>query len=279
MDCSGPLRNKARFWTDVSLDGLELLYADYQTQEFAPHSHDSYAIGVVHSGALSFSPKSQSNVVPSGNIMVIHPGEVHTGRCVGEAGCKYRMFYVHPTFLLELYQHLSGKLAQSLFFRNQNIKDNNTANLLHSLHAAIEKSKTPAIEKESRMIEALTHLLVRHATPRPFGIQETANRKYVRIAKEFIEENYKDNLTLKEIAMVVNISPFHLLRMFKEDVGLAPHAYLTQYRIRKAMHLLSKGTPIVQVALQTGFCDQSQFTKRFKQLVGTTPGHFRNTPQ
>lgn len=89
----------------------------------------------------------------------------------------------------------------------------------------------------------------------------------------------KDNLTLKEIAMVVNISPFHLLRMFKEDVGLAPHAYLTQYRIRKAMHLLSKGTPIVQVALQTGFCDQSQFTKRFKQLVGTTPGHFRNTPQ
>ena len=181
MNPRSPLQNKANFWTDVSLDWLELLHADYQTQEFAPHSHDSYAIGVVHSGALSFRPKSPSDVVPSGNIMVIHPGEVHTGRCVGEGGCKYRMFYVHPTFLLELYQHLSGKPAQSLFFRNQNIKDNKTADLLHSLHAAIEKSKAPAIEKESRMIEALSHLLVRHATPRPFVIQETVNRKYVQI--------------------------------------------------------------------------------------------------
>jgi AraC-like DNA-binding protein len=279
MDRCNPLQNKARFWADLSLDGLELLYADYQTQEFAPHTHDSYAIGVVHSGALSFRPKSPSDVVSSDNIMVIHPGEVHTGRCVGENGCKYRMFYVHPTFLLELHQHLSGKPAQSLFFRNQNIKDNSTASLLHSLHAAIEKSKAPAIEKESRLIEAMTHLLVRHATPRPFVIQERPSRKYVRIAKEFIEEHYKDNLTLKEIARAVNTSPFHLLRMFKAEVGLAPHAYLTQYRIRKARHFLSKGTSIVEVALRTGFCDQSQFTKRFKQLVGTTPGQFRNTEQ
>jgi AraC-like DNA-binding protein len=189
------------------------------------------------------------------------------------------MFYLQPKFLLELHQHLSGKPAQSLNFQNQNIKDNNTANLLHSLHAAIEKSKAPAMEKESRLIEAMTHLLVRHGTPRPFVIQDTPNRKYVRIAKEFIEEHYVDNLTLKEIARVVNISPFHLLRMFKAETGLAPHAYLTQYRIRKARHSLSKGTPIVQVALQTGFCDQSQFTKRFKQLVGTTPGQFRKTAQ
>lgn len=279
MDRCGPLQNKARFWTDVSLDGLELLHADYQTQEFAPHTHDSYAIGVVLSGALSFRPKSPSDVVLSGHIMVIHPGEVHTGRCVGEDGCKYRMFYVHPTFLLELHQHLSGKTAHSLFFRNQRIKDDNTAGLLHSLHVAIEKSKAPAIEKESRLIEAMTHLLVRHATPRPFVFQETLNRKYVRTAKEFIEEHYKNNLSLKEIARAVNTSPFHLLRMFKAETGLPPHAYLTQYRIRKARHFLSKGTPIVQVALQTGFCDQSQFTKRFKQLVGTTPGQFRNTAQ
>lgn len=279
MDRCGPLQNKARFWTDVSLDGLELLYADYQTQEFAPHTHDSYAIGVVHSGALSFRPKSPSDVVPSGNIMVIHPGEVHTGRCVGEDGCKYRMFYLQPKFLLELHQHLSGKPTQSLNFRNQNIKDNNTANLLHSLHGAIEKSKAPAMEKESRLIEAMTHLLVRHGTPRPFVIQDTPNRNYVRRAKEFLEEHYQNKFTLKEIAQAVNISPFHLLRMFKAEVGLPPHAYLTQYRIRKARHFLSKGTPIVQVALRTGFCDQSQFTKRFKQLVGATPGQFRNTEQ
>jgi AraC-like DNA-binding protein len=279
MNRHSPLQNKARLWADESLGGLELLYADYLTQEFAPHTHDCYAIGVVQSGALSFKPKSPSNVVPSGNIMVIHPGEVHTGRCVDEGGCKYRMFYVHPTPFLELYQHLSGKLEQSLFFGNQNIKDNETAKQLYSLHVAIESHQAPAIEKESRLIAVLTHLLVHHATPRPLVFQKTPNRKYVRIAREFIEEHYKDNLTLKEIALAANISPFHLLRMFKEEVGLAPYAYLTQCRIRKARHFLSKGTPIVQVALQTGFCDQSQFSRRFKQLVGTTPGHFRQQPQ
>lgn len=279
MDRDTPFQNKAKFWTDESLGGLELLYADYLTQEFAPHTHDFYAIGVVQSGALSFKPKSPSEVVPPGNIMIIHPGEVHTGRCVGDHGCKYRMFYVHPTNLRELFQHLSGKPVESLFFRDQNIEDKETAKLLHSLHVAIESLQAPAIEKESRLILALTNLLVRHATPRPFVIQDRPNRKFVKMAKEFIEDHYHDNVTLKEIALAVNISPFHLLRMFKEEIGLAPHAYLTQYRIGKARRLLSKGTPIIQVALQTGFCDQSQFAKRFKQLVGTTPGHYRSTPQ
>ena len=279
MDRDTPFQNKAKFWIDESLDGIELLYADYLTQEFAPHTHDFYAIGVVQSGALSFKPKFPSDVVPSGNIMIIHPGEVHTGRCVGEDGCKYRMFYVHPTPLRELYQNISGKPEEALSFRNQIIEDNETAKLLHSLHVAIENPQAPAIEKESRLILALTHLLVRHATPRPFVTQETPNRKFVKMAKELIEDHYHDNVTLKEIALAVNISPFHLLRMFKEEIGLAPHAYLTQYRIRKAKHFLSKGTPIVQVALQTGFCDQSQFSKRFKQIVGTTPGHFRKTQQ
>jgi AraC-like DNA-binding protein len=75
------------------------------------------------------------------------------------------------------------------------------------------------------------------------------------------------------------MSPFHLLREFKKHVGFPPHAYLTHIRIQKARHMLKGPTPIAEVALQTGFCDQSQFTKRFKQVVGTTPGHFRRQQQ
>ena len=64
------------------------------------------------------------------------------------------------------------------------------------------------------------------------------------------------------------------MRAFRKEVGLPPHEFLTQVRIRRAMKLLLRGLPIAEVALETGFVDQSHLTNRFKRLVGTTPKQF-----
>jgi AraC-like DNA-binding protein len=101
----------------------------------------------------------------------------------------------------------------------------------------------------------------------------------VKKAKRFLEDRYDENVSLKDLAREVNISPYHLLRVFESELGIPPYAYLTQIRIQESKRLLSNGVSIADVAQQTGFCDQSQFTKRFKQIVGTTPGLFIKNQQ
>jgi AraC-like DNA-binding protein len=72
---------------------------------------------------------------------------------------------------------------------------------------------------------------------------------------------------------------FHLIRLFQKHIGLTPYAYLTQVRIEKSRRLLRRGESVVQVALEVGFADQAHFTKRFKQITGTTPGLYARSMQ
>jgi AraC-like DNA-binding protein len=73
----------------------------------------------------------------------------------------------------------------------------------------------------------------------------------------------------------VQLSPFHLLRVFRAAVGLPPHAYQIQLRVARAKELLRAGMPIAAVAVEVGFVDQSHLTRHFKRLVGVPPGRYR----
>ncbi|MFH1147720.1 MAG: helix-turn-helix domain-containing protein [Pseudomonadota bacterium] len=72
----------------------------------------------------------------------------------------------------------------------------------------------------------------------------------------------------------MNLSPFHFSRVFSQETGMAPHAYLIQVRIKKARGDLLKGMPIADAAYGAGFTDQSHFTRCFRKIVGITPGRY-----
>ena len=86
--------------------------------------------------------------------------------------------------------------------------------------------------------------------------------------------HYAEGATLSELAHLVGLSPFYLLRIFEQEVGIPPHAYLESIRIRQAQRRLICGTPIAEVAYELGFSTQSHFTHRFKRLLGVTPGQY-----
>jgi AraC-like DNA-binding protein len=272
-------KEAANFWSDRSLNGLEILHARYTSHQFAPHSHETFAIGVVLSGALSFSCRSPSEIIPAGHIMIIHPGEVHTGRCVSDRGCEYRMLYAKPETLRAVFPERNGGAVDFPFFPNQNINDPRLAENIVQLHRSLESSDTSCLEKETRLMRVLSRLVSRHASPRPARTLRKSDRAFIRTALEFMEDRYSENISLRDLAELAPISPFHLLREFKKQYGIAPHAYLTQIRIQKAKQLLKGHTPIADIAFQIGFCDQAQFTRRFKQIVGTTPGRYRRQQQ
>lgn len=89
--------------------------------------------------------------------------------------------------------------------------------------------------------------------------------------KKQIECNPEMKLSVDEMAHTLYISKYHFIRSFKQTVGLTPHQFQIQNRIRKAQRMLNDVDSITEVALNTGFCDQSHFIKHFERYVGITP--------
>lgn len=95
--------------------------------------------------------------------------------------------------------------------------------------------------------------------------------KTILNAKQYLSQNLDTRISLADVAQEVNVSQFHFLRMFKQHMGVSPHQFRIQTRIQAAKILLQKETPLVEVALETGFTDQSHFTNTFKRHAGVTP--------
>jgi AraC-like DNA-binding protein len=93
-------------------------------------------------------------------------------------------------------------------------------------------------------------------------------------AREYLHDNYADNVMLSELANVSGLSPFRLGRLFSASVGVPPHQYQLQLRIEQAKRLLLKGKPVSDVAFEVGFFDLSHFSRHFKRYVGVAPGTY-----
>lgn len=70
------------------------------------------------------------------------------------------------------------------------------------------------------------------------------------------------------------LSKYYMIRKFKNDVGLTPHKFLLQNRIRKAQRLLQKGLKVADVAAEMGFYDQSHFVKSFRKVMKIPPEEY-----
>lgn len=272
---------KVKFWRLPELHNLELLYAKYTHQSFAKHMHEGFAIGVIEQGGLRFSYRKKKNIASPGCINLVIPGEAHDGTAVSSEGWAYRMFYLDSALMEQAVYELSGKTGKLPFFAAGVIQDNSMADFIRNFHVRLEKEKEkmPIMEQESMLLAMLTGFITRHATQKVGAKSLASNNRAVTITREFIEDNYMQNISLQELSRLCTLSPFHLLRTFKESVGVPPHIYLKQVRIKRAKAFLAQGFSLSYAAQETGFADQSHFARQFKQITGITPKTYSNIVQ
>ena len=130
------------------------------------------------------------------------------------------------------------------------------------------------LERESRLLEALASLVTRHVVDKLPARRMGLEHQAVKRTREYLEALPSDNVSLEKLAREAGLSSFHLCRVFREETGLAPHAYQTLMRVRLAKTLLAKRLPISQVAVEVGFYDQAHLTRHFKRIFGVTPGRY-----
>lgn len=269
----GPPVEKAKFWLDRKLGNLELLSATYVTHSFSRHVHEEFAIGVIENGVERFYHRGAHHVAPAGSVIVVNPGETHTGHAAQKTGWTYRMLYPNAEILQNAAAELSDKAAGIPFFRDPVIRDRRLFALLQQAHVSMEHSPSN-LERGSRLLWTLAQLISRHAEKSPPEHYSSGEPRAVQRAREYLEENYTEDVSLEDLARVAGFSRFHLLRAFREETGLPPHAYLIGVRLKKAKALLLEGLPGARVAQDTGFFDQSHLNRHFKRLVGVPPGQY-----
>jgi AraC-like DNA-binding protein len=255
------------------LGGIELAHARLRRLRFETHFHDGFSVGVILRGGLAFDQGGSKHVAPSGVISVLNPGEMHNAYAPGDDGWAFICFLIPVAVFCEITSDASGR-DRIPVFRQRAIIDPVLGPRLVELHRVLETSEDP-LERQSACLSTFSECIHRHSNaadaPRSGGLQRAA----VRRAREFLHESGLRPVSLIELAAAAGLSRFHLLRVFRLEVGLTPHVYLNHLRVLEAKRLLSRGHPISEVALNCGFVDQSHLTRHFKQILGFTPGYYR----
>ncbi len=153
---------------------------------------------------------------------------------------------------------------------------------IHSIaYSLLQELQSPGIGGrlfvESQATVLALHLLRRHSVFAPKieqGREKLPSAK-VRHVMDYIHEHLEQDVTLSALAEVVQVSPYHLLRLFKQATGCTPHQYLLSSRLKRVRELLQNTKcSISEIALLTGFADQSHLTRHFKRVFGITPAAF-----
>lgn len=255
--------------------GCELLSARYSIQHFGRHSHDRYALGVIAQGVEKLFYRGGHHFGGSGTVVTLTPGEIHDGVPVDQAGWVYRMLYVEPEWLNDVV--LQGRCGGSHIhlFRQPMADDPELATRLLVAHRTIAESVLP-LERETLLIEALAGLFEQHG--HDLGKQHRPEREAVRRIRTRLDNEAEHNLSLETLGLEAGMDPLYLIRVFKREVGVAPHSYQIQNRVARVQVLLRAGMELAEASVACGFFDQSHMARAFKKVVGLTPAAFRDGP-
>lgn len=261
-------------WRAEDLGGLELYRATLSEFAFRPHAHEEFFIALTEEGLATPIYRGCRHVIGPGDLIVLNPEEVHAGGPAAEGSWTYRALYPGPDLMREIMAEFPGdRLAMPDFGRDV-VRDQEVTARLRRFHRLSEPPGSSMLERETYLAEALVLLIGRHAVPPQAPRSPGRERMAVRLSRQYLEEHAEENVTLQALARIAGLSAFHLCRVFRETVGMTPHAYQTHARVRRARSLLRAGLPITQAAAEAGFYDQAHLTRHFKRIVGLTPGRY-----
>lgn len=260
-------------WRFAGRNDVGMIRARYVRQSFPRHTHETFVIGVNERGAHRSWYRGSIVVIPELTVVVVPPGEVHTGEPVPNSPWEYRAIYPDSSLLRDVASELGHRQSEIPLFPSLVLDDRELALAFLGLHRQCESFKGDALACEGAVIQMLMALIRRHADG-PVGAPMKACTSAVSIASEYMRANYAKRITLELLADEAGVSRYTIFRVFRRELGISPYAFLTQIRVEEARRLIAAGTTIATASHDAGFADQSHLNRHFKRLTGVTPGAF-----
>ena len=259
--------------TVVYDDGLRLEAYHFEgiVQPFPNHFHEHYVIGFVEDGTRRLSCRNREYSIEKGSIVLFNPGDNHACVQSDDGTFDYRGFNIAKEVMLDLAEEVSGKRQLPGFSENI-IYDDEAAFYLRRLHEMVMKGNDD-FGKEEILLLLISLLIQNYGQPFENCIPECSRE--IEKACEYMEQHFTERIYLDQICRYAGLSKSTLLRAFTKSKGITPYRYLETIRINEAKKLLAEEVPPVEVAIRTGFSDQSHFTNYFNQFIGLAPGIYR----
>ena len=254
----------------------------YTASEIAWHWHKEIEIVVLYEGNVSLETAKESIILKKGDGVFINSEELHYFKKIGDEKCVLISYvfdkslvigdkgsiierkYIEPLVqnktlsLFKISETLSRKLEE-VFFEYEDKKfgvEINIRNILSSVLLEI------IIENREKLIEKKTY--------------KNLDSQRIKGMLDFIQKNYSNELTLKEIGEAVFIGERETLRCFARTIGISPIEYLKKYRVKVAANLLTTtDLPVTEICIQCGFNSPSYFSKSFQRVFNVTPREYR----
>jgi AraC-like DNA-binding protein len=273
MTSMGTAQTKATFWRDPTLPFIETRAVSGSRACYDPHTHTTFSIGTVLNGQAQYLNRGRHVSAGTGSVVMINPGDVHACNPRDDSVWAYRMLFIDSTWLAGVQREIGVSLHQDLQMFSQTLSQE--SRVFQALNYLLASLWQPAerLAKESAMVDFLIRL------HQEFDTVKLDLKRNPRLsqAAEYIAAHCVDDLALQDICEATQLSRSYLIRAFKRQYGMTPHAFLLNQRVHRAQGMLKKGRAIVDVATDCGFADQAHFQRVFKRHVATTPGQYLRT--
>ena len=269
--------NKRADW-----DGLTVQHCRLRSGEMIEKKHSRHQIvillqGTFTSSMVTASGRRRSGWRSAGHTPIIPAGQSYSARWDDEL--EDFSIFLDPSLLVRV--AAEARISDRVELMEAcNANDPVIRRIGMALKTEAESGGPGGRLYADSLANLLAVHLLRHYTQDGPGLQTAlgglTGRK-LNMATEFIQENIERDLGITEIANVVDLSPFHFARSFKQATGVSPHQYLIKNRIERAKSLLTGSElPIVEVGFKVGFKNQSHFTTLFRKLTSMTPKAYRD---
>ncbi len=246
-----------------SAPGLERVEARFHGRAYAPHRHDTYAIGFTVAGVQCFDYRGAARHSTPGRVFVLHPDELHDGRAGGEAGFSYRILYLAPALVREAL----GDCA--LPFVREPVSDDRR--LGAAAHAALSDLDDPVDDLRLTEIVASLADALKAASGERSG-HASLDFSAVRRARDMLAAHCARGIDNAALEAETGLDRWALARQFRRAYGVSPHRFLMMRRLDRARALIGEGVALAAAAQAAGFADQSHMTRQFRGAYGVPPG-------
>ena len=211
------------------------------------HNHSSiFSAGIILDGIMTLSKTKEYSIYKTNEIFIIPPYVPHAlysnGKCTLLTICinKNEISKLEINCFIKRIVYLYTEMFGLGFLTDENISLLSTK-ILYCKELPQSKPLMPEIEN----------------------------------MKQILEKYLEKSCSIEEMAELSYMSKYYFIRKFKDEIGLTPHQFQIQNKIRKARNFFNILDNTAEIALETGFFDQSHFTRYFKKITGLTPAAYK----
>ena len=276
VDAKPRLSSATAPWSDV-------MKLEHQSDcfEITEHCPDDYLVSLFLTPNVcietSIAGEWQPSVMLRAGDVTIHSRHVPVASRWNRP-LEFLTLSLDPSLVAQTAEREPGIDCVNLKF-SQGIQDQQVRQVMLALRAELsEGCPSGRLYGEGLATALASHLLQCHAVPSALSRSHRGGLSPAQVRRviSYIDAHLGEELRLRQLSDLIQLSPYHFVRAFGQSTGRSPHRYVLEQRVARAQgRLMEPELSLADVGYELGFASQAHFTTIFRKLVGTTPGAWR----